>query len=318
MTWGPEVFEALRSISSPVLDRIVKLLTDLGSEDFYTAAVPIVYWCVSKSIGFSLGVITVLSGALNTAIKDVFRVSRPYVLYPHLGAPQFLLDTGTGWSFPSGHAQSTATFWSYLAMRTKAAWAVCAAVIMTVVVSFTRVYATVHSPTDVAVGAVVGMAVAAAYMGVERSRRGKKPIGTVALAAAALVVPAGILALSSRLGGPALADGLAPLMGSAAGAIVGHRVEELHIGYREQASMATQVVKAVVGVAGIFAVRYGLKAVFPEEAAWTMVRYIAVALWITAGAPYVFTALLPGAAGPGGGARMAGAATHPARARKRA
>ena len=101
MVWGPEIFEALRSISSPALDRIVRLLTDLGSTEFFITAVPIVYWCLNKTLGLSLGIVTVISGGINIALKDVFQIPRPYVLYPHLGAPDFLLTTGTGWSFPT-------------------------------------------------------------------------------------------------------------------------------------------------------------------------------------------------------------------------
>ncbi len=303
MVWGPEVFEALRSIASPALDRIVKLLTDLGSENFYTAAVPIVYWCISKSMGFGLGVTAVISGALNIALKDAFRVPRPYVLYPGLGAPDFLLNTGTGWSYPSGHAQSTATFWWYLAFSTRAIWAVWAAAIMTVVISFTRVYATVHSPTDVMAGALIGAALAAVYVGAERGPQGRKLVSTGPLVTAAVALPAGVLALSSWLSGAELAQNLAPLMGFAAGTIIGYRIERLHIGFREQAPIGIQIAKALMGVAGIFAVRYGLKAVFPSGLAWTMIRYAAIALWITAGAPYVFRALWPQVAGVAGNSR---------------
>lgn len=323
MVWGPEVFEALRGISSPALDRIAKILTDLGSAEFYTSVVPIVYWCVSKSLGFSLGVATVLSGAVNSAIKDVFRVPRPHMLYPHLGAPQFLLDTGPGWSFPSGHTQNTAMFWSYLAMRTKAKWALTAAVILTVVVGFTRVYATVHSPTDVIAGALIGITLAAVFTGVERSRRRTRPAGTGALVAVGIVVPAGVLALASVLGSSVATHELAPLMGFAAGAIVGRRIEELHIGYREQAPIGAQVVKAIAGVAGILALRYGLKAVFPSGNAFTMVRYACIALWVTAGAPWVFKAVMGGVAGGAddaadGGARSDRGATARARVSPRA
>ena len=123
MVWGPEIFEALRSISSPALDRIVRLLTDLGSTEFFITAVPIVYWCLNKTLGLSLGIVTVISGGINIALKDVFQIPRPYVLYPHLGAPDFLLTTGTGWSVPSGHAQTTATFWGYLALHARRRWA---------------------------------------------------------------------------------------------------------------------------------------------------------------------------------------------------
>ena len=44
-------------------------------------------------------------------------------------------------------------------------------------------------------------------------------------------------------------------------------------------------------MAGLMGVRYGLKAVFPDTAFWDMLRYAAVAIWATLGAPFVFKKL---------------------------
>ena len=62
-TWcGARRSSKLASISSPALDRIVRLLTDLGSTEFFITAVPIVYWCLNKTLGLSLGIVTAISG----------------------------------------------------------------------------------------------------------------------------------------------------------------------------------------------------------------------------------------------------------------
>ena len=43
--------------------------------------------------------------------------------------------------------------------------------------------------------------------------------------------------------------------------------------------MPIQAIKIVLGLAGVMAVRYGLKAVFPGTAFWNMLRYAMVAVW---------------------------------------
>ena len=42
------VFEALRGIATHGLDRVIKVVTDLGSTTFYMIVIPILYWCISK------------------------------------------------------------------------------------------------------------------------------------------------------------------------------------------------------------------------------------------------------------------------------
>ena len=239
MVWGPEIFEALRSISSPALDRIVRLLTDLGSTEFFITAVPIVYWCLNKTLGLSLGIVTVISGGINIALKDVFQIPRPYVLYPHLGAPDFLLTTGTGWSFPSGHAQTTATFWGYLALHARRRWAAWLAASLIAIVGFTRVYATVHSPTDVLVGGALGLVVAAAYLLVDGFFSNRKTVSAPWAITASIAIPSGLLAAASLR--PGLADGLANILGFLAGAFIGRHIERTRVRFQEAAPFAVQV-----------------------------------------------------------------------------
>ena len=96
------VFESLRSIATPELDRVIKVVTDLGSTTFYMIVIPILYWCISKSLGFGLAIVLSVSNYINVGIKFIVCRARPYVACPHLDAPEYLKLTGTGYSFPSG------------------------------------------------------------------------------------------------------------------------------------------------------------------------------------------------------------------------
>jgi membrane-associated phospholipid phosphatase len=284
------VFEFLRSIATPGLDRVMKIITDLGATEFYMAVVPILYWCVSKSLGFSLAIALSVSNYINVGIKFIFCRLRPYVVFPHLDAPEYLKLTGTGYSFPSGHAQVSSTFWTYLARSAREKWITVTGIAVVVFVAFTRVYATVHYPTDVLVGAVLGVAVAYLYAGIENRvdaslSKGKKK--TNLQLAVSVVVPGLAFALSAPLNAY-FTEEVAQVLGFIAGAGVGYTLETEYVKYDVRASLPIQVVKTVLGLAGVMCVRYGLKAVFPSSAFWNMLRYAMVAVWATLGAPFVF------------------------------
>ncbi len=287
---GSLVFEFFRSIATPGLDKVVKVVTDLGSVSFYMIAIPIIYWCVNKSLGFSLGMITSISSYINVGLKFIFKIPRPYVAYPHLDAPDYLLNTGTGWSFPSGHAQGTSTFWAYSAWQVKRAGFTALSVIIVAVVGLTRVYATVHYPTDVLVGTALGLIIVQLYMYLEHilaQRKTRISVGTAV--AASIVIPGVAFALSSI--SFELARESASLLGFTMGLGVGYALEKEYVKYDVRACLLIQVVKVLWGLAVLMGIRYGLKAILPEGSFWQMLRYAVMALWGTYGAPLMFKAV---------------------------
>lgn len=287
------VFEFLRSIATPGLDRVIKVITDLGSTTFYMAVIPILYWCISKSLGLSLAIALSISNYINVGIKFIFCRLRPYVVFPHLDAPEYLKLTGTGYSFPSGHAQVSSTFWTYLARSVGEKWITGTGIVVVVFVAFTRVYATVHYPTDVLVGAVLGVAIAYLYAKIETLVHASGPRGKerIRSALAVSVIGPGLVFALSLLLNPAFTKEVAQVLGFIAGAGVGYTLENEYVEYDVRATVPVHIIKIALGLAGIMGVRYGLKAVFPDTAFWNMLRYAIVAVWATLGAPFVFKTL---------------------------
>jgi membrane-associated phospholipid phosphatase len=287
------VFESLRSIATPELDRVIKVVTDLGSTTFYMIVIPILYWCINKSLGFSLAVALSVSNYINVGIKFVVCRLRPYVAFPHLDAPDYLKLTGTGYSFPSGHAQGTSVFWTHLACNVRRRWVAVTGIVVVAVVAFTRVYATCHYPTDVLAGAALGVAIALVYSGIERRLRASSPGGRsqVSLQLAVSIVGPGLAFALTASRNPAFTEEVAQVLGFLAGAGIGYTLEAMYVKYDVRASLPVQVIKVVLGMAGLMGVRYGLKALFPNTAFWDMLRYAAVAVWATLGAPFAFKAL---------------------------
>jgi membrane-associated phospholipid phosphatase len=296
-----QVFEFLRGIATPGLDRVMKVITDLGSTGLYMAVIPVLYWCINKSLGFRLGIALSISNYINVGIKFIFCRLRPYVVFPHLDAPEYLKLTGTGYSFPSGHAQVSSTFWTYLAHNVRERWITVMGIVVVVFLAFTRVYATVHYPSDVLVGAVLGVAIAYLCAEIENRAcvslpRGKRRVKL--LLAVSVIAPGLSFALSAPFN-VAFTDEVAQVLGFIAGAGVGYTLETEYVKYDVRASLPIQAIKIVLGLAGVMAVRYGLKAVFPGTAFWNMLRYAMVAVWAALGAPFMFKALFrPGSSAP--------------------
>ena len=86
------------------------IFTFLGDEQFYLLLVPLVYWCLHKGLGQDLGVLLVLSSFTNTALKSFFKHSRPF-----WEAPALQMGDASSFSTPSGHAQTSAALFGYLA-----------------------------------------------------------------------------------------------------------------------------------------------------------------------------------------------------------
>jgi membrane-associated phospholipid phosphatase len=142
---------------TPGLDRAVAKFTLLGEH----AAV----WLAIGAVGAAVDAprraqwrraTTTVAGtyALNTAIKLVVRRTRPRMrgLAPLIGTPTTL-------SFPSAHASTAfagALAYSRLGLPALALYALAAKL------AYSRLYLGVHYPSDVAAGALLGTAVAAA------------------------------------------------------------------------------------------------------------------------------------------------------------
>jgi membrane-associated phospholipid phosphatase len=152
--WGLEVIRGIQTLSTPPLDLVMKVLTLLGEPGLGIAVALFVYWTVDSRKGFTFFFLLFFSFALNNALKALLQTPRPFVLDPSVG-----LILETGFSTPSGHAQSSATFWTLLAwlclQKHRKAGAVLA-VLVPVIVSFTRLYLGVHFPTDVLLGLIAG------------------------------------------------------------------------------------------------------------------------------------------------------------------
>lgn len=135
-------------------DLFWSLISIIGDDKFYVALTVLVYLVYSKKLGFRISIVLLTSMWTNLTLKYYFNVPRPLTVdfeFQHLTP-----------SFPSGHAQVTSTFWFFIALnfRSFKAPMLALASLLTVLVSYSRIYLGFHYLADVVVGSILGLAFA--------------------------------------------------------------------------------------------------------------------------------------------------------------
>lgn len=145
-----------QKLSNPVLNFLSEALTMFGESFAVILILLYIYWGVNKNRGFALFITLLSSLTLVNIIKPIFSIERPFVKYPDITGQR--VQTATGFSFPSGHTTTAATFYPSLAVSTNhKKHSLLAALILTVLIGLTRLYLGVHYPIDVLTGLVLGL-----------------------------------------------------------------------------------------------------------------------------------------------------------------
>ena len=162
------VIRWIQGYHSPLLDRVMIELTALGTGTTVLMIVIVAGLFLTltqhKYSAILLLVATTGGLALNGILKLGFDRPRPSIFIPAVHTVSS--------SFPSGHAMSSAIVYgtvAYLAARLHrrrwARWLVMMfALVVIVLISFSRMYLGVHYPSDVLAGVVIGLAWAAFCM----------------------------------------------------------------------------------------------------------------------------------------------------------
>ncbi len=136
-------------LPEPYYTRDWIVITNLGSSTAYIAYGLILYYFIDPSKAYDIIIVLIASGFLNIMIKDITALPRP--LHPRIPVH--------GYSFPSGHAQSSSTFWTSAYILYPKTPTLILAIVMTMAISASRVILNVHYVRDVIYGALIGIAV---------------------------------------------------------------------------------------------------------------------------------------------------------------
>ena len=152
----------LQSLRCPALDAVFSLITHGGEETVFMAIGMIVFWCINKYQGYYLLCTGFLGTVINQFLKMLCRVPRPWVKDPNFPIVESARAEATGYSFPSGHTQTSVGLFGGIARMTKHKLVRIAMIVLCVLVPFSRMYLGVHTPADVLVS--VGIALALVFL----------------------------------------------------------------------------------------------------------------------------------------------------------
>ena len=151
-----EILSMLQKIRTPLLDIFMSNITKLGNAGIVWILLTIVLLLIPKTrkSGLILAVALIVDLILcNGILKPLIARIRPFDVNT---AIQLIVAKPHDYSFPSGHtaASFTAVMALYLAGEKKL-WKI--AVVLAVLIAFSRLYLYVHYPTDVLCGLIIGV-----------------------------------------------------------------------------------------------------------------------------------------------------------------
>lgn len=262
----------LENLRVPVLNELMLAVTYLGDEIAFLVVALILIWCADKRTGYYVLSVGFLGTIANQFMKLWFRVPRPWVLDPGFTILEQAREGASGYSFPSGHTQSSVGTFGAIAYTTKnkiLRWFCLAAVVL---VPFSRMYIGVHTPLDVGVAAAMA---AALIFGLKPVILGKHQrvfpyfLGIMLTVSIAFLCFVELYPFPSDIDPHNMASGLKnayTLLGSLLGLTAVYIVDEKWLHFPTKAVWWAQVIKVVVGLVLVLAVKSGLKA--PMEAAF--------------------------------------------------
>jgi membrane-associated phospholipid phosphatase len=294
---------------------LIKLLSFLGSKEFYLLFMPFLYWCWDTRLGFRVGLILVLTQGLNTALKIAIHSPRPYWISPEVKA----LASELSFGMPSGHAQGAVSVLGITASRTQNLWAYTMAFGLCLLIGASRVALGVHFPGDVIVGwAAGGLLLGSFLVGEHFLAKKLRGLSLSNKVLASFLASSGIIALygagqaimgswqmPAAWAGSALQatgmpiDPLNPLdvieaSGLLFGACAGYALMQHLGGFRIDGPAFKRLASYLLGLMGLLLVWYGSGAAAPmlsTDYAFAYLRAMLAGSWVTIWAPILFIKL---------------------------
>ena len=284
-----ELILALRSVASPLLDKILFYVTQLGSTKFYLIAVPVIYWCMNRKAGYFIGMSVLAGGVATDVAKGMLGALRPFQVDSSIQVSAQFLESATGSGMPSGHAFNSMAFWAAASFRLRKAWFWVFSALLVLLIGFTRIYSGVHFPLQVAWGWAGGVVTAvlvglALTMAERFFKGGLKDLG--------LIIAGSVLLAYSLI--PSIAESgedYIGLLGIIGGMSLGYYFHDKYVRTEAGGVILLQAAKLVIGFAGFL----GLKALADMGAEAYPVTllplYFLLGVWPTAGATAIFRLL---------------------------
>ena len=263
-----EVLRFLEGIRNPFLDGFFSFVTHFGEETIFIVLGLLFFWCINKKEGYYLLSIGFIGTVLNQFLKLFFRVPRPWVKDESFTIVESARAEATGYSFPSGHTQSSVGVFGAIARWEKNKILKTLCILLCVLVPISRLYLGVHTPLDV--GVSVGIALALIfgfYPIIKKGFENDKTMRIVLLIMVALSAGLLLFVLAYKFPEDVDANNLASgiknaykMLGCTLGIYIGFEVDRKYINFKTEATFWAQVIKYALGLLILLGIKEGMRA----------------------------------------------------------
>ena len=165
--WEIALMEWLQANLGPGAISFLSLLSMFGEQLLMVVIIGFLYWSWDKEFGKFVGLNLLVANVWNPLIKNIFLRLRPYFVSDRIDLLR-LIDTSAdkydvaaqGYSFPSGHSSGAVSLYGSLAAHEKKnRLLLVIAILLPLLVGFSRVVVGAHYPTDVLAGWLLGLLV---------------------------------------------------------------------------------------------------------------------------------------------------------------
>lgn len=287
----------LEGLRNPFFDTIFSLITMLGEETAFMAIAIIVFWCFDKFQGYFLLLTGFLGTIINQFLKMIFRIPRPWVKDPNFTVVDGSKTEATGFSFPSGHTQTSVTLFGGVARANKQKAIRITAIAIAVLVPFSRMYLGVHTPLDVFVSIGISLVlIFGGYPLFKKAENNPKVMYIILGALSLLVVAYTLFVCLYKFPSEVYLDvnvhnlesaqkNAFTMIGCILGIIAVYFVDGKYLKFETKAVWWAQIIKVVIGLVLVILVkelmRYPLDFIFNGHLISRAVRYFLIV--ITAG-----------------------------------
>ncbi|TFG29606.1 MAG: phosphatase PAP2 family protein [Promethearchaeota archaeon] len=261
---------------------VFSIITYLGDTIIYIVIVVCLWYAYDKRFAKNLAYNVLLGGGyVNNILKDIFQDPRPWTR-----------REVTDYGFPSGHSQSAATVYGYIAYKVRKknkiiAW-ICIGIAYLVAIS--RIIIGVHDIHDIWGGLLFGMFFVTLFIILEPKASEIINSMSIALKALLVIIIPLVLFIIAMVAFPNSDQSYGQLCGFMIGLGLGYIIECEKIGYDPTVlNQKQRIINLIIGLILTFAFYFLLSFIPLESQIWDLIQSIILALLLSTLIPWIFT-----------------------------
>ncbi len=302
--FGYDVSLFFQSIRVDFISKFLLIFNYIGTEFFFIALLPIIYWCSEKKFAKRLSLIFLFNVWSNSFLKSWWKRPRPYnvsVAGKSQVNPAFDFLKLNSYGLPSGHTMSATSFFGYIFMKAKKNWLKVLSAVIIVIMPLSRLYHGVHYIQDVVVGFL--LATISLILFDYFDKRVSKSLKNISLfkviiIAFVLVIFSVVLSIVLNFNEHGVKD-MVSISALLFGGVFGLYLDSKYLDFKHSKIWWKHILVVLIGFVGIAAFYIGLKFLFSFADGlnfWFVqflrfVRYTLIAFWILYFAPLLFVKL---------------------------